>query len=227
VTQQFQNVLTNPIALIVWILLVLGSVAILVRDFRASNPDVRPMMKWVWVFTVLYSGPIGLAIYYYSGRKQIPRDSLWRRACRSVAHCYSGCGAGEITGVFIAAGLLSLGNLGITVITFVLAYAAGFTLTVGPLTRQGVPFKEALWDAVYSETASITVMEIVAVGVDLWLSQSAKMGDVLFWSSLVFSLTMGLIAAYPVNVLLVHFGVKEGMADPTERRRHVAHAGTR
>jgi hypothetical protein len=40
------------------------------------------------------------------------------------------------------------------------------------------------------------------------------MGDTLFWSALVFSLSMGLIAAYPVNVLLIKWGVKEGMANP-------------
>lgn len=42
------------------------------------------------------------------------------------------------------------------------------------------------------------------------------MGEALFRSSLAFSLTAGLIAAYPVEVLLVRFGVKEGMHDPRE-----------
>jgi hypothetical protein len=45
-------------------------------------------MKFVWGFTVLYSGPVGLAVYWYSGRSQIRRDSLWRRGFRSVCHCY-------------------------------------------------------------------------------------------------------------------------------------------
>lgn len=38
--------------------------------------------------------------------------------------------------------------------------------------------------------------------------------DVLFRSSLVFPLTMGLIAAYPVGLDLIYFGVKEGMMNP-------------
>lgn len=42
------------------------------------------------------------------------------------------------------------------------------------------------------------------------------MGDVLFWTGLVFSLSLGLIAAYPVNVFLIEFGVKEGMMTPAE-----------
>ena len=59
-------------------------------------------------------------------------------------------------------------------------------------------------------------MEVVAIGVDLWLSAGAGLGDVLFWSSLVVSLSLGLIAAWPVNVALVALGVKEGMHDPRE-----------
>lgn len=42
------------------------------------------------------------------------------------------------------------------------------------------------------------------------------MGDIRFWSSLLISLTCGLVAAYPVNVLLIHYGVKEGMMDPRD-----------
>ena len=59
-------------------------------------------------------------------------------------------------------------------------------------------------------------MEIVAIGTDLWLAGEATLGDPLFWAALAFSLSMGLLAAYPVNFLLIRRGVKEGMMDPTE-----------
>jgi hypothetical protein len=203
-----------------WLLLVVGSTAALIVDLRRNNPEIAGLMKWVWIFTVVYSGPIGLAIYAWSGRKQIARDSLARRAFRSVAHCYSGCGAGEIVGVFIAAGLLSLGNWWIMGITFALAYVMGFALTVGPLVQEGVDLGKALSDAFYSETASITVMELTAIGVDLLLARKADVHEPLFWSSLVFSLSIGLFAAYPVNVLLIHHGIKQGMHDPREHARH-------
>ena len=216
--------LSDPNVLILWLLVVLGSVVWLVVDLRYHNPEIGGLMKWVWVLTVLYSGLLGLAVYYYSGRKQIARDSMWRRGCRSVAHCYSGCGAGEIAGVFIAAGLLSLNNWWVAGISFVLAYAAGYALPVGPLEQEGVELKQAMWDAFYSETASITVMEVVAIGADLWLAGAATMGEPLFWSSLFLSLSLGLIAAYPVNVLLIRWGVKEGMHDPREMAEH-AHGG--
>lgn len=57
-------------------------------------------------------------------------------------------------------------------------------------------------------------MEIVAIGTDLWLAGEATMGEILFWTALVFSLSLGLLAAFPVNVLLVKFGVKEDMMNP-------------
>jgi hypothetical protein len=198
-----RSLLTNPYIVAGWLCLALLSLLILVRDLHRNNHHLPSLMKGVWFFTVLYSGPLGLAVYFYSGRAQIAHDSIWRRGFRSVCHCYSGCGAGEIVGVFIAAGLMGLGNWGIALITFLLAYVAGFAMTAGPLN-----------------TASITVMELTAIGVDLWLAANTTMGDLLFWSSLVFSLSVGLIAAYPVNVLLIRLGIKEGMHSPKMAHGH-------
>lgn len=212
--------LTNKAVIATWVIVTLGALAVLAHDLRHHNPQMGGLMKWVWGLTVLYSGPIGLGLYFYSGRQQIARDSIWRRGCRSVAHCYSGCGAGEVAGVVVAAGILALDNIPVAITTFILAYVAGFAMTVGPLVQEGVAMRQALWDAFYSETASITVMEVVAIGVDLWLAAGAGMGEALFWSSLVFSLSMGLLAAYPVNVLLIHWGVKEGMHDPRMMAQH-------
>jgi hypothetical protein len=39
---------------------------------------------------------------------------------------------------------------------------------------------------------------------------------VLFWSGLVFSVSVGSLAAYPVNVALVHLGVEKGAIDPRQ-----------
>jgi hypothetical protein len=211
-----RTLLSNGWLLVLWVPLALACTGILLRDLQRSNAHLGSLMKVVWVMTVLYSGPLGLLIYYYAGRGQIRRDSLWRKGFRSVAHCYSGCGAGEITGVILAAGLLSLGNTGVSLLTFGLAYLFGYAMTFGPLIQAGTPVKQALVDTLYSDTATIAVMEITAIGLDRWLAATATLGDVLFWTSLVFSLTVGLIAAYPVNVLLVRLGIKGGMADPRQ-----------
>jgi hypothetical protein len=209
-------VISQPAFLAGWLVVSLLCIGVLVRDFARANPEIGRVMKVVWGLTVFYSGPIGLAIYWTTGRKQIATDSIWRRGWRSTAHCYSGCGMGEIVGLVIAVGLLALATWATALLTFAFAFTFGLALTVGPLMQDGVPFGTALRDGLTSETASIVVMEVVAIGVDLWLSAGAGLGDVLFWSSLVVSLSLGLIAAWPVNVALVALGVKEGMHDPRE-----------
>lgn len=216
IQQTLQNVLTNPTFLAAWGVVVAASLAVLVWDLRANNSELKSLMQFVWGFTVLYSGPLGLAGYWYSGRTQISHDSLWRKGFRSVSHCYSGCGSGEVLGVSMAVGLFAFKTTGTVLLTFTLAYLFGYALTVGPLMQEGVGLGEALKDAFYSETASITIMEVVAIGTDIWLAAEAGIGDVLFWASLVFSLTLGLLAAYPVNIALIRLGVKEGMMNPAK-----------
>ena len=215
-TEGLRTLLGNGWLLGGWLLLVFISLIWLVRDFRLHNSQIDSLMKAVWFLTVLYSGPVGLWLYHVSGRRQINRDSVWRKGVRSVAHCYSGCGAGEVTGVFIAAGLLALDNTSVAIITFSFAYLFGYAMTFGPMIQAGVGVREALIDTFYSDTLTIAVMEITAISLDLWLAADATMSEPLFWGSLILSLSIGLLAAYPVNVLLVRFGVKEGMGDPRD-----------
>lgn len=212
----FKAFITDPVVLAVWLATVAASLAVLAHDLWRRNPEIAPLMKSVWLLTVLYSGLLGLAIYWTTGRKQIANDGMLRRAARSTAHCYSGCGMGEIIGVVIAAGVLSLATWGVASVTFALAYVFGFALTFGPLVQEGVPAGQAFSDAFYSESASIVVMEAVAITVDILLAGAATIGQALFWASLGVSLTCGLLAAYPVNYLLIRWGVKEGMHDPRE-----------
>jgi len=219
VLETIQEFLDQPIVLWIWVVQSVIAAGITLWDLRRRNSHLMSLMQVVWVLTVLYSGVVGLLIYWTTGRRQIRRDSLWRKSFRSVSHCYSGCGMGEVAGIFIAVGLLQLDTLWVVVLTFSLAYVAGFALTMGPLMQDGVGFWRALKDAAYAETASIAIMEIVAIGIDLYLAGDATMGEPLFWTSLLLSLTCGLLAAYPVNVALIAWGVKEGMHDP----RHMHH----
>ncbi|WP_276270771.1 DUF4396 domain-containing protein [Haloarcula litorea] len=217
-----QPVLSDPRVIAAWAVVVVAALAVLWWDIRARNQALPSLMKGVWTLVVLYSGPFGLGIYWVAGRTQIDHDSVWRRGLRSTAHCYSGCGAGEVVGIVLAQGILGLAVGWVAAATFGFAYLFGFSLTVGPLVQEGVGLREAVVDALYSETPSITVMEIVAIGTDLLLAAEAAITDVLFWSGLIFSLSLGFLAAYPVNVALVHVGVKEGMDNPAEMEGQAA-----
>lgn len=207
--------------LTVWLGVSLVCVGVVIRDLRVNNAHLMPLMKFVWILTTANSGPLGLAVYWFAGRKEIAHDSLPRKAFRSVAHCYSGCGIGEILGVIIAVGILATGNFRASVITFTLAYVFGFGLTVGPMVQGGMPLGQAIRDSIIAETLSIGAMEAVAIGVGLWLGGGARMHEPLFWTSLYVSLSAGLFAAWPVNLLLIRMGVKSGMMNP----RDTAHAG--
>ncbi|AOM01758.1 DUF4396 domain-containing protein [Cobetia marina] len=207
-----------------WLLLMLPSLVWVLRDLTTSNAHLAPMMKWVWGLTTLYSGIVGLLVYRFAGRRQIADNRDARKGLRSVAHCYSGCGLGEFVGVVLAVGLLALGNFATAIITFLFAYLFGFLLTVGPMLQAGSDDKrKVIQDAFRSETASIFVMELVAISVDLWLGGRSGMHDALFWNSMVISLSLGLLAAWPVNVWLVKRGIKGGMADPRETDPHAQH----
>lgn len=208
-------VLSSPVLLGVWAVVVGIAVFVLWWDLRANNEALPSLMKGVWTLVVLYSGVFGLAIYWFAGRTQIDNDSLWKRGCRSTAHCYSGCGAGEVLGFVVLVGVLAIDDIVFTTAgTFALAYFFGYALTVGPLIQEGVSGAQAVWDALYSETPSITVMEITAIGTDILLAKDAGITNPLFWGALIFSLSIGYIAALPVNLGLVQFGVKEGMKNP-------------
>ncbi len=217
--EAIQDLIDTWAGLAIWLALVAASVAWVVYDLRTRNSHIASMMQWVWALTVAYSGPIGVLIYRYSGRKQIPTDSLARKGFRSVAHCYSGCGIGEILGVVISVGLFAMGNFWAAIITFTLAYIFGFAFNIGPMMQNGMAFKEAFKGAFVAETISIVVMESVAITTDLYLGGKSTISDALFWSSLYVSLSLGLFAAWPANLLLIKYGLKGGMGDPRDEEQ--------
>jgi len=200
----------------IWATLNIVSLGVLWWDVRKRNQNLPSLMKLVWTLVVAYSGPVGLAVYWYSGRTQLDDDSLWKQGFRSDSHCYSGCGLGEVIGITSATIILSFSMFWVTVVTFSLAYLFGYALTVGPLMQEGESFVTAAKDALWTETPSITVMEVTAIGTDLLLAGGAKWTQPLFWTALFFSLSLGFVAAYPVNAALIAVGVKEGMGNPAE-----------
>src|SRR6056297_2860769 len=111
-------VLSSSSFLIAWLVVALACIGLVIRDLMRANSGMGRLMKVVWVLTVAYSGPIGLLIYWKTGRQQIVRDTLWRRGWRSTAHCYSGCGMGEIVGLILAVGVLSLATWPTALVTF-------------------------------------------------------------------------------------------------------------
>ena len=84
----------------------------------------------------------------------------------------------------------------------------GYALTLIPLVRANIAWSTALGLAFASDTASITIMEIVdnAVMVVIPGAMNAGLIDPLFWVSLLVSLILAGIAAFPANRWLIAHG---------------------
>ena len=99
-------------------------------------------------------------------------------------------------------------NAPTVVLSVVLAFFFGYAITVRPLLAAGMAFPVVLRLALASDTASITVMEIVDNLIMLVIpgAMDAGVDSWLFWTSLAFSLVLAGIAAFPVNRWLIGRG---------------------
>jgi hypothetical protein len=133
--------------------------------------------------------------------------TVGRIALSATVHCLTGCAIGEVLGMVIGSTLV-LSSARTVAISVVLAFFFGYALTVRPLRRSGLPLRTAARLALASDTASITVMEIVDNTIMLVIpgAMTAGPGSMLFWGSLAFSLAVAGVAAYPVNYWLISRG---------------------
>ena len=134
-------------------------------------------------------------------------QSLNRTAVSATLHCLTGCAIGEVLGMILAT-WWGWGNAASIVLSIVLAFFFGYSLTLRPVLRAGVSLRRALPIAFASDTASITVMEIVDNAFILIVpgAISAGLGDSLFWWSLGVSLIIAFAFAVPVNRWLIARG---------------------
>ena len=102
---------------------------------------------------------------------------------------------------------LGWGNGATIALAVALAFVFGFALTLLPLLK-ATGFNTALKLALASDTASITVMEIVDNAIMLVIpgAMDAGLNTVLFWGSLAFALAVAAIAAFPANRWLIARG---------------------
>jgi hypothetical protein len=134
-------------------------------------------------------------------------ESLNRTAASATLHCLTGCAIGEVLGMVIGTAF-ALGNITTVVLSILLAFLFGYSLTTLPLLRSGLAVAVVVPLAFASDTFSITVMEVVDNVVMIWLpgAMDANLGDLLFWGALALSLVTAFFAAWPVNRYLIARG---------------------
>ena len=141
------------------------------------------------------------------GAHALDRSSLNRTAVSATLHCLTGCAIGEVLGMVLGAAL-QLGNWTTVVLSVVLAFFFGYSLTMLPLLRAGLNPKAAIALAFASDTASIALMEVVDNLIMLFIpgAMDAGLSTLLFWGSLLASLVVAGIVAFPLNRWLISRG---------------------
>ncbi len=134
-------------------------------------------------------------------------ESLNRVAFSATVHCLTGCSIGEVLGMIIGSAL-GWGNFGTIALAVVLAFFFGYMLTMFPLLRSGMEFRNALRLALAADTITITIMEIVDNAIILAIpgAMDAAITDILFWGSLAIALLVAGVATFPVMRWLISRG---------------------
>jgi hypothetical protein len=133
--------------------------------------------------------------------------SLNRTAFSATVHCLTGCAIGEVLGMVIGTAL-GWGNGATIALAVGLAFLFGYGLTMLPLLRSGMALGTAVSLALASDTASITLMEIVDNAIMLVIpgAMDAPLSSPLFWASLAVALAIAGAFAFPVNRWLIARG---------------------
>ena len=135
------------------------------------------------------------------------RAGLTRQAVSATLHCLTGCAIGEVLGMVIGTAL-GWSDGATIALAVALAFFFGYSLTIAPVLRSGLPLKAALGVAFAADTLSITVMEIVDNAVMLLVPGAMEAGltSFLFWGSLAFALLVAFVVTVPVNRWLIGRG---------------------
>jgi Domain of unknown function (DUF4396) len=125
----------------------------------------------------------------------------------ATLHCLTGCAIGEVAGMAIGTAV-GLSNGATVVLSVLLAFVFGYSLTSLPLLRAGLALGAVIPIAFASDTFSIATMELIdnAVVVAIPGAIHAGLATLLFWGSLSFSLAVAFVAAVPVNRWLIARG---------------------
>ena len=143
------------------------------------------------------------------GHSQHPASgaALTRLAVAATLHCLTGCAIGEVLGLVLGS-WWGWSNGATTVLAVALAFLFGYSLTVWPVLRSGVPLRTAVGVALAADTVSILVMEVVDNAIVLGVpgAMEAGLGSGLFWGSLVLALVVAFLVTVPVNRAMIRRG---------------------
>jgi FtsP/CotA-like multicopper oxidase with cupredoxin domain len=207
---------------ITWIALALLSTAYVAWDQFRGNPEPA-VMKWGFVLTTLYMGPIGLLLYVLSDKEPRPGTheeftaSLPKQGIGSTIHCV----AGDATGIILAA-VVTI-SLGLPMwIDLIVEYLAGFAF--GLFIFQSLFMKQMMGGSYWQNVRRTFVPELISMNAMMagmapvmsFLMMGRDMRamvpwEPLFWFVMSLGVIVGFAIAYPFNVWMVAKGLKHGL----------------
>lgn len=191
------------------------------------------VMNLVWPLTALFGSVLWLAFYWRFGRRQDSETTMPVSVAKSASHCGAGCTLGDLIaewlalaapGVAVALGWGSLfpeKTFAVWVLGFILAFALGIAFqyfTIQPMRHLSVG--AGLAAALKADSASITAWQVgmygfMAIAQFAWFRPVygglAKADSPEFWFAMQLAMLCGFATSYPVNWLLVTYGLKEKM----------------
>jgi hypothetical protein len=149
------------------------------------------------------------------------QNNLNRAALSATNHCLTGCAAGEVAGMAIATAA-GWGNLASIVVAVALAFVFGYSLTLWPVLRAGLSFRQATGVALAGDTVSIAIMEAVDNGFILVVpgALEAGLGDAKFWWSIALGFAIAFLPAFFANKYLIARGRGHTVAHAYHEHHH-------
>jgi uncharacterized membrane protein (Fun14 family) len=147
--------------------------------------------------------------------------SLNGAAASATLHCLTGCAIGEVLGMVLSTiwGWAALPSVALAV---ALAFLFGYLLSMIPLLRYGLAKGKALRLALLSDTASIATIELIDNLFILTVPGAihASLASGLFWWSLLASLGVAFMAAFPLNRYLIARGKGHAVVHALHHDKH-------
>lgn len=211
------------LVLLGWFALTIVSVIYVAWDNFAKNNPENTVIKWAWVLTALYTGPVALVFYILADKEPRPGEHaqfiqpMWKQALGSTLHCV----AGDATGVIIAAtitGLLGLPMWFDMTAEYVLGFVFGLFIFQSLFMKDmfGGSYWTALKRSFMPEWLSMNTMMAGMFPTMVYFMMGNDMRamdprELLYWGVMSLSIGVGFFTAYPMNWWLVSKGLKHGL----------------
>jgi hypothetical protein len=214
--------------------------AVVIAVDVGRHPQPMRVMNVVWPVTALYLSVLALWAYFaagrrnamlpmhdssgpHHGRKDATGSASAMQVATSTSHCGAGCMCADVVceTVIAATGLTLLGSVlwAEYAIDFIAAWCLGIVFqyfAIKPM-RPVISVREALVAAMKADTFSIVAFQ---VGMYAWMAlvyfklfphSHLTPLDPRYWFMMQIGMIAGFITAYPMNWVLIRYGMKEAM----------------